>query len=54
VQLDPPVHSKLAAEETDPRHHDQSECGYYKELVRNNHVALGDGGYRKCTRCAEL
>jgi hypothetical protein len=48
------VHSTLAAEEDNPKHHDQSECEHYKELVKNNHVAQGRGGYPKCITCQGL
>jgi hypothetical protein len=47
------VHSSLAAEESDPKHHDDNGCPHYHELVRNGHVANGTGGYPLCDWCKE-
>jgi hypothetical protein len=46
-----PVHSTLAAEEDDPRYHTNSKCPHYHELLDNNHVAQGTGGYPECEWC---
>jgi hypothetical protein len=36
-------------------HHNQSECGYGKEIIRNGHKVLGKlTGSVLCTRCADI
>ena len=36
-------------------HHDQSECGYGKEIIRNGHYVLGVlPGSDLCKKCKEL
>jgi hypothetical protein len=46
-----PVHSSLANEEENPKHHDDSNCPHYHELRDNGHVAQGAGGLPKCDWC---
>jgi hypothetical protein len=47
-----PVHSTLAKEETNPKHHNDDECPHYHELKDKGHVAYGAGGYPLCDWCA--
>jgi hypothetical protein len=36
-------------------YHNQSECGYGKEVIRNGHYAAGRGtGRSLCSRCIDL
>ncbi len=48
-----PVHSSLAIEEEGAKYHNNSDCPHYHELVNNDHVAHGDGGYPLCDWCAD-
>lgn len=43
-------------EDGDPlRHHDESECGYGKEIIRNGHYVAGIlPGSILCDRCRDL
>jgi hypothetical protein len=34
--------------------HDQSECGYGKEIKRNKHDVAGTDGRDRCDRCEDL
>jgi hypothetical protein len=35
-------------------YHDQSECGYGKEIKRNGNDVAGTAGRRRCDRCTDL
>jgi hypothetical protein len=35
-------------------YHDESECGYGKEIKRNGHDVPGTDGRRRCDRCDDL
>jgi hypothetical protein len=36
-------------------YHNQSECGYAKEIIKNGHVVPNDiAGRTLCTRCADI
>ena len=46
-----PAHSSLAGVGDSARWHNNSQCPYYNELVRNQHVAPRKGGHKKCGWC---
>ena len=46
--------STLYRPEDQQVYHDQSECGYGKEIKRDGNDIAGTDGRRRCERCADL
>lgn len=55
MSLVPEFHTSSDEDNNELRHHNQSECGYGKEIIRNDHYVVGTlPGSKLCERCKDF